>query len=152
MDSSFFFFFCLTPIHVGSCSQGVVVWGPACRRQSCQVSHLCQGAVKKKENLACYYYARAGHNCMPMTVTLALCWSPGSPENRGWQTSSITPPSLLSPQGSSLPPFFLAHWPRLQRRSLLGNRFQLDTAPAKVCFPAIMYDTTMKASLSTFIP
>lgn len=34
----------------------------AYRKESCQVSHLCQGAVKKKENLACYYCAYTGHN------------------------------------------------------------------------------------------
>lgn len=64
------------------------------------VSHLCQGAVKKKENLACYYCASAGHKYMTATVTLCLCCLNTEKLKTGaGKTSRITQPSLLNQQG-----------------------------------------------------
>lgn len=91
----FFFPFWLTPLHGDSCWQGLVVC--AYRRQSCQVSHLCQGAMKRKENLAWYYCATTGHNCTTVTATLCLCCSPGSTENRVWKDLQDHPAQLTEP-------------------------------------------------------
>lgn len=100
LDGFFFFFFLgpTTPwgqLLTGPCGLGLCLW-----KTILSVSHLCQGAVKKKENLACYYCASAGHKYMTATVTLCLCCLNTEKQKTGaGKTSRITQPSLLNKQG-----------------------------------------------------
>lgn len=149
IQSRGFVFFWFTLLHGDSYWQHLVVWGQAYGRQTCWTNQ----AVEGKENLVCFYCDSTSHKCMTITVTLCLCCSPGNAEKQGLARLPASPsPAYLASKGSSLPLLFLACWTRLQQRTFVGNCFQLDTAPAQVCFFAVQLCTIMKASLSTFVP